>query len=543
MQNDKKSGLDSDDEDRKIVRTISSNNIQQLLNELMNNDSQLNLSRQLSTNLQKLNWTVGLTDEEIFKYESQYNKIFQDVIEVPSLGDVLKLDITHEEKCDLFEKIIILNNISTGTAEFYSMKKSILKAIKRYSKFKPSKDEVQTYTQFEKAVNHNNYKPAEYRILDLNINDQSKLFIYQRYKYLLETEGYANSNKLKQWIDTILTLPTQIKHLSVNHQDSMYNINKYLWTVKNILDKEIYGLHRAKEKILFLLNNRIMNKDARGLSFAICGPPGTAKTSLINALSKAIELPFFKINLGGAKDSAFFVGHNYTYDGSMPGVIVQALQNLKYKNGIIYFDEFDKLSNTEHGAEISRTMLHIIDTSQNDKFHDRYVSEQVDIDLSYIWFCFSMNDENYIDPTLRDRISIIHIDGYDKHEKYEIARNFIIPRAIENISLPKSDVVFTDEGIYYLIEISERGEDFARSGVRQLKYLIEDLLMKINFMRTIYLKNNTHPKLMRNMYKLKVSFDVDDFYIPVIITKKIIDDLRIGEDLPVYDRSYISMYA
>ena len=48
---------------------------------------------------------------------------------------------------------------------------------------------------------------------------------------------------------------------------------------------------------------------------------------------------------------------------------------------IIFFDELDKISNTEHGKEITGILTHLTDVSQNDTFCDKYFSG-IDIDLS-----------------------------------------------------------------------------------------------------------------------------------------------------------------
>ena len=38
---------------------------------------------------------------------------------------------------------------------------------------------------------------------------------------------------------------------------------------------------------------------------------------------------------------------------------------------IIYFDELDKISNTQKGEEITNLLVHLIDPSQNSKFRDK----------------------------------------------------------------------------------------------------------------------------------------------------------------------------
>ena len=72
-------------------------------------------------------------------------------------------------------------------------------------------------------------------------------------------------------------------------------------------------------------------------------------------------------------------------------------------NPIIFIDELDKVSRTEHGKEIIGILTHLIDPTQNMAFQDKYFNG-VDLDMSKVLFIFSYNDVNAIDKILLDRI-------------------------------------------------------------------------------------------------------------------------------------------
>ena len=120
------------------------------------------------------------------------------------------------------------------------------------------------------------------------------------------------------------------------------------------------------------------------------GPMGNGKTTLVKeGIAKMINRPFEFISLGGATDSCYLDGHSYTYEGSIPGKIVDIVKKAKCMNPVIYFDELDKVSETPKGEEIINLLIHLTDFSQNDHFIDKYYNN-IPIDLSKALFIFSL---------------------------------------------------------------------------------------------------------------------------------------------------------
>ena len=54
------------------------------------------------------------------------------------------------------------------------------------------------------------------------------------------------------------------------------------------------------------------------------------------------------------------------------GTGVDILMETKCMNPIIFIDELDKVSHTEHGREIIGILTHLTDSSQNSDFTDKY---------------------------------------------------------------------------------------------------------------------------------------------------------------------------
>ena len=259
--------------------------------------------------------------------------------------------------------------------------------------------------------------------------------------------------KLKNWIDTFMRIPfNKFNNLPFTISDGLDKCNTYMEESIATLDKAVYGLHDAKMQIMQLIGQWIVNPAAVGSAIAIKGPMGTGKTTLVkDGISKILNRPFALIALGGATDASVLEGHGYTYEGSTWGKIVDILIQTKSSNPVIYFDELDKVSDTPKGDEIIGILTHLIDATQNNKFHDKYFSE-IDFDLSKALFIFSYNDESKVNPILRDRMYRISTKGYSQSEKKMIASEYLLPTICSQIAFKKDDVVISNETLTYIID-------------------------------------------------------------------------------------------
>lgn len=367
-----------------------------------------------------------------------------------------------------------------------------------------SEDNKELIKNNEEIIKNNEDKdhniPLRFKILNLDINIKTKRNIISKLTSLNEMSPCSSEyNKLNNWLYSLNNIPfNKYYELPIKNDDGIDKIASFLNNIKLNMDKTIYGHKIAKEQIIRVLAQLISFPKANGYIIGIQGSAGVGKTKLIKeGICNALNYPNAFISLGGTDDNSFLRGHSYTYEGATYGKICESLMKTGIMNPLFLFDELDKVSNTYRGQEIINTLIHITDPVQNDKYTDRYF-EEIDFDISRSMIIFTYNDEELINPILKDRMIVINVPGYTNDEKIILAKDYIIPEVIKQYNLETNDIIFNNNILKHIINNIQSEE-----GVRNLKRAINNVISWINMM--IYIPSDN--------IKIVLPFEITiDFY-------------------------------
>lgn len=270
----------------------------------------------------------------------------------------------------------------------------------------------------------------------------------------------AESSVERNYLDTVLEMPW----------NKMSKESFSIESAQKILDEDHYGLDKVKERVLEYLAVRQLTKGKNGTILCFAGPPGVGKTSVAKSIARSMGRKYVRISLGGIHDESDIRGHRKTYIGAMEGRIMAAMKEAKTKNPLILLDEIDKMG-VDYKGDPSAALLEVLDYEQNASFRDHYI--EVPFDLSQVLFITTANTLDTVSRPLLDRMEVIELSGYTSDEKFHIAKDYLIRKAIESNGLDDEQISISDRAIKSVIEHYTR-----EAGVRKLEQQIKKICRK-----------------------------------------------------------------
>lgn len=392
------------------------------------------------------------------------------------LADIIvaQLNLKLEDKQNVLEifdpakRLEHLLNLMTGEIEILEVEKKIRTRVKKQMERSQKEYYLNEQMQaIQKELGEKDDYQAELQDLEnkakaKKMSQEAKDKVMKEIKKLkMMSPMSAEATVVRNYIDWILSLPWS------DYSDEDHNVKN----AQRILDKDHWGLERVKDRILEYLAVLSISRTMKGPILCLAGPPGVGKTSLARSIAEALNRQFARISLGGVRDEAEIRGHRKTYVGAMPGKIIQALRKVDKGNPLVLLDEIDKMASDFRG-DPAAAMLEVLDPEQNATFQDHYL--EVEYDLSKVMFIATANSLHTIPRPLLDRMEIINLEGYIEQEKFHIAKNYLVPKQLENHGLKEYKVQIQDKTVYDIIRFYTR-----EAGVRNLERQIANVCRKV----------------------------------------------------------------
>jgi ATP-dependent Lon protease len=418
-----------------------------------------------------------LTD--VFAMYSSEDATISDVIEYREMFHRRWMEATASERIDLVVARVLANNGKPSDVDRSQLDEIMHDVEKEDDVFDSG---VNDALKLRIQLARKNVSLGIRRIIEKKIDD-----MLRRGK---EQEEFSKS---RDWIEWILKIPFE-DLVPFPPPDTVELI---LRSLASDLDKYVFGMRDVKERILVTVNTRLRNPEARSASLGLVGPPGVGQTMICRLIAQALGFPMKTISFGGIDRVEYLQGHESTYIGSNPGEFVRCLCEMGVKNGILLLDEYDNAAST---PTVLALMLHVTDPENNhDNFRDHYFPS-VPIDLSKLWFLYSMNwVPNH--PAFRDRFVTVNVPAYSNSEKVGMLQKYILPSVLREEKLEPWSLTLDDEAALELVRASSENTP----GVRQLRFKLMDVVQKILFvMNNPSLSTSLNAKFVHSKQEDKV---------------------------------------
>lgn len=406
----------------------------------------------------------------------------------PSLEEILSCPLRPKHRAELFELYFVFENSPPNTEERMALRKLLKETLVLYKEeYVHSRHRRKELKKYEKSIQGTHLTATwQFTILNLVASEENKLILFRKWTELQsltsQDEEYSKQKNWLQWalklpFDKIYRSPSSFDNGSSEHGSTHTpRMDALLRHARKTLDEQLYGMTNVKEQIILFLYNKLRFPDTKGCCLGLVGDCGVGKTTIARCIADTLHYPFQQISFGGIHSAETLKGFDYTFVGSQPGEVTKCLSRMGCKNGILFFDEFEKSC---HHPDVQAFLLHVTDFSQNHDFRDSYLNE-LSLDLSHLWFICSMNQLPE-EKALRDRIFTIRVDGYTSAEKQAILVDFLLPRGLHALKRNTADIFLSKDVAGFLV--SRVDEIYHEKGVRKLQQAVRDVLFKLFFIQ------------------------------------------------------------
>ena len=160
--------------------------------------------------------------------------------------------------------------------------------------------------------------------------------------------------------------------------------------------------------------------EAPGSVLCLAGPKGTGKSSLAEAVARALGRTHVRATLEGPNAERLVRGS----EGGAAGRIVEGLCEAGVNNPVFILEAVDRAE-----PDAAEALLYLLDPARRPAFRDAYLD--VAFDLSAVLWIVTATDPDAVPEPVREHLAVVELPAYTDEEKLAIAQQHLLTRPFD----------------------------------------------------------------------------------------------------------------
>lgn len=162
----------------------------------------------------------------------------------------------------------------------------------------------------------------------------------------------------------------------------------------------------AQSLVDIMLSDLVGRFDVKFQPTLLVGPSGCGKSRLARRIGEAVGVRVGRFDGAGTSDAAFG-GTDRRWSTTEPCWPIIVIKGCGHANPLILVDEIDKAGTSRHNGNLASSLLTVIEGETSKRFPDRCL--QIDVDISFVNYVLTCNDEKLVPHALRDRCRLLRM--------------------------------------------------------------------------------------------------------------------------------------
>jgi ATP-dependent Lon protease len=150
-----------------------------------------------------------------------------------------------------------------------------------------------------------------------------------------------------------------------------------------------------------------VGKPVRLKPVILLGDPGSGKSRMVRRLAQLLGTSLYRFDASGIADSVAWAGTARGWGNTTPSIPARAVQQAMQANPMVLIDEIEKGGSSHRNGNIHSAMTPFLERETAARLRD--ISLDAEIDLSWISYVATSNDDTVIPAHIRDRFRVVRV--------------------------------------------------------------------------------------------------------------------------------------